>query len=800
MYKTMLQGNHAIARSVAFGVTAQQTRVRHVAKAALFANATLAALLAAGSPALADNHPVQHLGRTAAESGALQWPHNPAAPAGAPNVLLIMTDDVGYGASSTFGGPVPTPTFDALAQAGIRYNRFHTAALCSPTRAALLTGRNPHNVGMGNVTNIPTGYEGYTSVIPKSGGTVARILRDNGYNTAMFGKSHLTPEWEMSQAGPFDRWPTGLGFEYFYGFLSADTNQWMPSLVENTREIEPPHNDSSFIFEHAIADKAIGWIDQQHAAAPDKPFFVYYAPGAAHAPHQAPKAWLEKFRGQFDQGWDVQREQTFARQKALGVVPRDARLTPRPQGLPAWATLNADQKQLYARLMEAYAANLAYADHEIGRVIEHLRQNGELQNTLVIYIQGDNGGSAEGGLNGAIYEQSMVNRRSEELGYMLGQIDKIGGPTAYNLYPAAWGWAMNTPFPYYKQVASQFGGTRNGMVMSWPGHMQDSNRVRSQFAFVTDIMPTILEAAGVRQPTNIDGVTQKPIDGISLAYTFQQPVAPGQRHTQVFEMMENFGVYHNGWFAGVLPKRYPWAVYADIGGGDLDPDHRTWQLFNIDNDYSQSTDLGAADPAKLKEMQALFWDEAAKNHILPIHFGQGSEGRPSLTNGRTTFTYTPGISKIPEAAAPPTIGHSFAIKADLTVSGTPSGVVVTQGGRFGGYALYLKDGRPVFAYNAVPPDVFIVAGDAPLPSGPHELTADFAIDKPARGAGGMLTLRVDGKPIASGRIERTIPTWISFSEGLDVGRDTLTPVVDDYTVAASALPDGALKQVTITIK
>lgn len=766
---------------------------------ALIAAACWAALTISATAASAQTVPDQRRGRTAAQSDPAQWPRSPVAPAGAPNVLLIMTDDVGFGASSTFGGPIPTPTFDALAQTGIRYNRFNTAALCSPSRAALLTGRIPQNVGMGNVTNIPTGFDGYTTVIPPSGGTVARILRDNGYNTALVGKSHLTPEWETSQAGPFTRWPTGLGFEYFYGFLSADTSQWQPSLVENTREIEPPKSDPAFFFERAIADKAINWLTAQHAAAPDKPFFLYYAPGAAHAPNHAPADWIARFRGRFDDGWDVQRERTLSRQKAMRVVPRDAKLTPRPEGLPAWASLDPDQKRLYARLMEAYAANLAYADHQAGRVIEHLRQSGQLKNTLIIYIQGDNGGSAEGGLNGAIFEQSMVSSKAEDLGFMLRQIDKIGGPEAYNLYPAAWGWAMNTPFPYYKQVASQFGGIRNGMVISWPGRIEGSARVRSQFAYITDVMPTILEAAGIQPPNSIDGIAQKPIDGISLAYTFRQPDAPGRRQTQVFEMMENFGVYHDGWFAGVLPKRKPWAVYANIGGRDLGPDERTWQLFNLDKDFSQSTDLAAKAPARLKAMQDLFWDEAARNSILPIHFGQGAEGRPAL-NGRSTFTYTAGVTRVPEGAAPPTIGRSFEIRAQIDVTGAPGGVILAQGGRFGGYALYLKDGKPAFAYNAVPPDVFTVRSNVALAPGVHEVAMEFAIDAPRRGAGGIATLRVDGSVVASGRIERTNPTWISFAEGLDVGQDTLTPVVDDYSAETSALPAGVLKQVMVTVK
>ena len=501
----------------------------------------------------------------------VSWPATVAPKSDAPNIVVIMTDDVGFGASSTFGGPVPTPTFDALARDGLRYNRFHTTALCSPTRAALLTGRNPHNVGMGNVTNIPTGYPGYNTVIPKSAGTIAQILRKNGYNTAMFGKAHVTPEWEMSQAGPFDRWPTGLGFEYFYGFLSADTNQWAPSLVENTKPIAPPTNDPDYFFDKDIADKAIDWLKTQHAAAPNKPFMLYFATGAAHGPLHAPKEWLTRFRGKFDQGWDSTRAEIFAREKAMGIIPADAALTPRPASLPAWKSLNAKQKQLYARQMEAFAAALAFADEQIGRVITTLRENGELENTMIVYIQGDNGASAEGGLDGAAFEQSMINRSPEKFDFIYKHMDEIGGPFLYNLYPAAWGWAMNTPFPYYKQAASQLGGIRNGMVISWPAGIHETGGVRTQFAHVSDITPTILEVVGIARPEILDGERQMPLDGISLAYSFDHPEAPSRKRTQIFEMMENFGIYHDGWFAGVLPKRNPWQVYSDIGGTNLDP-------------------------------------------------------------------------------------------------------------------------------------------------------------------------------------------------------------------------------------
>ncbi|MFP5454261.1 MAG: arylsulfatase, partial [Alphaproteobacteria bacterium] len=589
------------------------------------------ALIAAGSPARAAVD-AGMVGKTVESSHAPEWPMSPKAASNAPNILVIMTDDVGFGVTQAFGGPVPTPAFDALAKQGLRYNRFNTTALCSPTRASLLTGREPHNVNMGNVTNLPTGYDGYTTVIPKSAATVAKLLKDGGYNTAMFGKGHLTPEWEMSAAGPHDRWPTGLGFEYFYGFLSADTSMWAPSIVENTVPVEPPHGDPGYHFERDMADHAINWLRTQRASAPDKPFFIYYAPGLAHTPHHVPKDWIARFKGQFDAGWDVVREQSFERQKALGIIPKDARLSPRPDSLPAWSSLTADQKRVYARLMEVFAASVAFSDYQTGRLIEEIRRSGDFDNTMIVYIQGDNGSSAEGGLNGLAFEQSSITGRKESFEELKSHFDDFGGPKVYNHFPAAWAWAMNSPFPWWKQIASQAGGTRNGMVISWPRRIRDGGAIRSQYAFVSDIAPTLLEAAGVIPPDHVDGVAQQPIDGISLAYSFEAPAAPSRRTTQVFEMMENFGIYHNGWMAGTLPKRLAWEVGAGVDRKlDLGPDQRKWTLFNLDKDFTTANDLAARNPAKLKEMQALFWKEAARNHILPIHdYSQGAAGRPSV--------------------------------------------------------------------------------------------------------------------------------------------------------------------------
>lgn len=744
---------------------------------------------------------VDSVGVTVAETHAPRWPAIKTAPEDAPNVLIIMTDDVGFGATSTFGGPIPTPTFDQLAEQGLRYNRFNTTALCSPTRASLLTGRYPHNVNMGNVTNLATGYDGYTTVIPDTAGTMAETLKQNGYNTAMLGKGHITPEWEMSIAGPYDRWPTGLGFEYFYGFLSADTSMWNPSVVENTRPVTVPINDPDYHFDKDMADKAIAWLEEQHAVAPDKPFFMYYAPGTAHTPHHAPKEWLEKFRGQFDRGWDVVREETFARQKSLGVIPANAQLTPRPESLPAWSSLSTDQQRLYTRLMEAFAAALAHADFQAGRVIEAIRQAGELDNTLVIYIQGDNGGSAEGTLNGMLYEQSMITGRTEELSELLEHIDDIGGPLLYNHIPAAWGWATNAPFPWWKQVASQAGGVRNGMVVSWPATIANGGEVRTQYTYVSDVMPTVLEAAGVEIPKVLHGIDQLDIDGLSFLDSFTQAGVASRRRTQVFEMMENFGVYHDGWIAGTLPKRNAWEVgVAGKRQLDIGPDEREWTLFNLEEDFSTAVDLAEAEPEKLAEMQRLFWEQARQNHILPIHdYGEGAEGRPSLGAQRTTFEYTVGLTRISEDAAPHTIGRSFTIDANIKVPSTgANGVVIAQGGRFGGYALYLHDGKPVFHYNAVGRDQFSVRAKQRLSPGAQRLTAAFVADENKPGTPGTLTLSVDGKEVASGRIGRTVAGWMSHTEGLDIGRDTITPVSADYNIADSVF-SGSINKVTVTV-
>ncbi len=727
------------------------------------------------------------------------WPSSPRAAKGAPNVLLIMTDDVGFGGSSTFGGAVPTAAFDALAKDGARYNQFNTAALCSPTRAALLTGRNPHAVGMGGVTNNSTSYPGYTSIIPESAATVADLLRAGGYSTAMFGKAHITPDWEQSPAGPFDRWPTGLGFDYFYGFLNADADQFVPAMIRNTTPVDPGTGRTDYILDEDLANEAIAWIEQNRSLAPEKPFFVYYAPGAAHTPHQAPQEWLEKFRGKYDGGWDRMREEIFARQKKMGVIPAHAKLTPKPQGIADWSSLTPDQKRLYARHMEAFAATLAFSDYQIGRVIQHLKDTGQFENTLIIYIQGDNGASAEGSPDGLLYEQSWLARTPEPMALKMANIDKIGTRDLYAHKPAPWAWAMNSPFQWYKQVASHFGGTRNGLVMSWPGHIRQGSAIRSQFHFVTDIMPTILEAAQVTPPDHFAGVKQQRIDGISMSYTFTQPAAPSHRTEQVMEMLMNFGIYKDGWFAGTTPARHPWETGKVI---DLTADERAWELYDITNDYSEANNLAAKEPGRLAAMQKLFWEKAADNQILPIHnsiAGFGTQGRPSLAEGRTEFIYRSRVRRVGLNTAPPIVNRSFTIEAEIVVPANGgTGAIIAQGGKYSGYSFAMVDGRLVFGHNAVPPHVSVVRATEPLAPGAHHVAVEFQYDGGGNGKGGIATILADGKQVAQGRIVQTMPRWLSHTEGLDIGADTTSPVLPDY--ASPAEFPGEIRQVKIILK
>jgi arylsulfatase A-like enzyme len=745
------------------------------------------------------------IGRTAKDSKP-DFPKGVEAPKGAPNILLILTDDVGFGASSPFGGPIQTPNVQQLADSGLRYNTFHTTALCSPTRAALITGRNHHTNASGVITEMATGYPGYNSLIPRSSGSVGEGLRENGYNTSWFGKMHNVPDWMSSQAGPFDLWPSGLGFEYFYGFLGGDTDQWHPALFENTKPIEPaPYlGNANYILDHDLADKAIAWMRMQHSLAPSKPWFLYYATGTAHAPHHAPKEWIAKYKGQFDQGWDKVREETLARQIKLGIVPANTQLTKRPEQLPAWDSLSADQKRLYAHMMEVYAGALSYADNQIGRLLDAARESGQLENTLVIFIMGDNGASAEGTMQGTTNEvATAANGVTESLPYLLSMMDQLGGPTTYNHYPVGWAHAMDSPMQWTKQVASHFGGTRNGMVISWPARIKDKGGIRPQFSHVIDIVPTIYEATGITPPTVMDGAQQKPLEGVSLVYTFDDANAPTRHSTQYFELVGNRAIYKDGWMASTTPLRLPWVT----SGYEPNPDDFKWELYNINEDFSQANNLAEKNPGKLKELQDAFDVEAKKYNVYPLDSSFASRAdpaiRPSLTSGRSEFTYYPGMVRIPEGSAPNFKNKSWAIAAEVTIPEKgANGVLATIGGRFGGWALLMQDRKPQFVYalSNQTKHKFRVASNQPIPAGNHVVRFSFKYDGGGIGKGATGTLFVDGKQVAEGRIPQTVPIRFSLDETFDVGEDTGTPVVEDYVGKMPFPFTGTLKKFVVILE
>ena len=743
------------------------------------------------------------IGRTVKDSTP-DFPKSIEAPAGAPNVLLIMTDDVGFGASSAFGGPIQTPNFQRIADSGLRYNMFHTTALCSPTRAALITGRNHHTNASGVITEFATGYPGYNSLVPKSSGSVGEVLKENGFNTSWFGKMHNVPDWMSSEAGPFDLWPSGLGFEYFYGFLGGDSDQWHPALYENTRPIEPYLGNPLYILDRDLADKAISWLRMQHALAPNKPWLLYYATGTAHAPHHAPKEWIAKYRGQFDQGWDKVREETLARQIKLGVVPANTQLTKRPDGIPAWDSLSADQKRLYARMMEVYAGALSHADYQIGRLLDAVQESGQLENTLVIFLMGDNGASAEGTLQGTTNEvATAANSVTESLPYLLSMIDELGGPLTYNHYPVGWAHAMDAPMQWTKQVASHFGGSRNGMVISWPARIKDRGSLRSQFCHVIDIVPTIYEAAGITPPTVMDGVQQKPLEGVSLVYTFDNANAPTRHSTQYFELVGNRAIYKDGWMASTTPLRLPWATI----GFEPNPDDFKWELYNINEDFSQANNLAEKNPNKLKELQDAFDVEAKKYNVYPLDSSFASRAdpaiRPSLTRGRTEFTYYQGMVRIPEGSAPNFKNKSWAIAAEVTVpDNLANGVLATIGGRFGGWALLMEGGKPEFVYalSNQPEHKFWIASNQPIPAGNHVVRFEFKYDGGGIGKGATGTLFVDGTAVAEGRIAQTVGVRFSLDETFDVGSDMGTPVVEDYVDKMPFAFTGTLKKFVVVLE
>jgi arylsulfatase len=720
------------------------------------------------------------------------WPPRVVPPKGAPNVLLIMTDDVGFGAPSTFGGVIPTPALDRIAKMGLRYTNFHSTALCSPTRAALITGRNHHSVGFGVISEASTGYPGYNSIISKDSATIGTILRDNGYGTSWFGKNHNTPDFVASQAGPFDQWPVGMGFEYFYGFVGGDTSQWQPSLTRNTTPIYPYVGKPEWNLITAMADEAVGWLNQLNELAPDKPFFCYYVPGGTHAPHHPTPEWVKKVSDMhlFDKGWNALREQIFANQKKLGVIPQDAKLTPWPKDiLKEWDALTADEKKLFIRQADVYAAYLAYTDHEIGRVIQAVEDLGKLDNTLIIYISGDNGSSAEGTPIGTPNECASFNAVNFPVERQLKEFyDVWGSDKTYPHMAVGWTWAFDTPFKWTKQVASHFGGTKQGMCMAWPNRIKDAGGIRHQFHHVIDVVPTILEVTGLPAPTMVNGIGQRPIDGVSMAYTWDKgnAKAPSRHKTQYFEMMGNRALYHDGWVACTTPVQPPWEFASKEPPRDVANGYK-WELYDLTKDWTEDNDLAKTNPDKLRELQELFLVEASKYQVFPLDntgMPRMVSPKPSLTAGRSVFIYTRPVTGIPHGDAPSTIARSFTITADVEVpQGGAEGMLNTNGGRFGGYGLYLLKGKPVFVHNLVDFARFRWEGKEALAPGKHTVAFDFTYDGPGLGKGGTGVLKVDGKEVANQKVPHTTPFVFQWDETFDVGSDTGTGVDDrDYQV------------------
>ncbi|MFM8442724.1 MAG: arylsulfatase [Methylococcus sp.] len=719
------------------------------------------------------------------------------APADAPNVLIVLIDDFGFGQSSAFGGPIPMPTVERLARNGLRYNQFHTTAVCSATRMALLTGRNHHTGNMGSITETATGFPGNTGQRPNSVAPLAEMLRLNGYSTAAFGKYHETAPWEVSLSGPTDRWPTRSGFDKFYGFIGGETNQWAPLIYDGLTRIERPKTPG-YHFMQDMTDQAIDWVHFQQALTPDKPFFMYFAPGATHAPHHVPQEWIAKFKGQFDQGWDKLREATLNRQKQLGIVPANTPLAPKPAAIQDWDQLSAAEKKLFARQMEVFAAYAAYTDQEIGRLIKAIEDMGEADNSLIFYVLGDNGASAEGGMSGMFNEHTYFAGVQESVADILKHYDQLGGPQSYNHYAAGWAVAGDTPFTWTKQVASSFGGTRNGLVVHWPRRIAAKGELRTQFHHVIDIAPTILEAAGLPEPSSVNGAPQTPIEGVSLAYTFGAPEAPTRHGTQYFEMMGNRAIYHDGWLAGTVHKA-PWEPKPRAA---LAEDR--WELYDTRNDFSLTNDLSQRDPERLKTLQALFMTEAARYHVLPID-DRGIErtnpkiaGRPDLMGDRTSLTLYEGMTGMSENVFINIKNRSHTITAELELPKTPAnGVILAQAGRFGGWSLYLKKGKPVYTYNWLGLERYTLTAKQALPPGKTTLRFAFAYDG-GLGQGGEGALYVNGQAVAAGRIGKTQPFIFSGDEGADVGLDEGTPVTEEYREGDNAFT-GKIVKVTVEV-
>jgi arylsulfatase A-like enzyme len=712
-------------------------------------------------------------------------------PEQAPNVLVVLIDDVGFGASSAFGGPCATPTGERLAAGGLRYNRFHTTALCAPTRQALLTGRNHHSVGMGSITETATSAPGNSSLRPNTKAPVAMTLKLNGYSTAQFGKCHEVPVWQSSPMGPFDAWPSGGGgFETFYGFIGGENNQWEPALYEGTTPVEPPATpEEGYHLTEDLADHAISWIRSQKSLMPDRPFFVYFAPGATHAPHHVPKEWADKYAGKFAEGWDVQRERTFARQQELGVIPADAELTPRHTEIPSWDDMPGELKPVLEREMEVYAGFLEHTDHHVGRIVDAIEDLGVLDNTLIYYIIGDNGASAEGTMNGAFNEMANFNGMAalETPAFMMSKLEELGSPTSYNHYAVGWAWAMDTPFQWTKQVASHWGGTRNGTIVHWPDGIDERGGLRSQFTHCIDIAPTILEAAGLPEPTSVNGVQQSPMEGTSMLYTFRDPAAAERHDLQYFEMFGNRGVYFKGWSA-VTKHRTPWQL---VGGTVPAFDDDVWELYDGRTDYSQARDLSAQDPERLHELQRLWLIEAVKYNVLPIDDRTGDRlnpelaGRPTLIRGNSQMFFA-GMGRLSESSVVSIKNKSFSVTAEIDVpDGGADGVIIAQGGRFGGWSLYAEGGTATFVYNVLGIQHFTVAATKPIPAGTHQVRMEFAYDGGGLAKGGDVTLYYDGDAVGSGRVGATQPMIFSADETTDVGYESGTAVSPDYAPQTS---------------
>lgn len=732
------------------------------------------------------------------------WPPTVVPPKEAPNVLLIMTDDVGFGAPSTFGGTIPTPALDRIASMGLRYTQFHSTALCSPTRASLITGRNHHAAHYGVIAEQSTGYPGYDSIIQKDTASIGEILKQNGYATSWFGKNHNTPDWQATMLGPFDNWPIGYGFQYFYGFVGGDTSQWQPNLFRNTTPIEPFLGKPGWNLTTAMADEAITYINHLNELNPDQKFFVYYVPGGTHAPHHPTPEWIAKFKGKFDHGWGVERERIFANQKRLGVIPANAKLTPWPESLPKWETLSDEDKKLFSRQAEVYAAYLAYTDHEIGRVIQAVDDLGKLDNTLIIYISGDNGGSAEGSTIGTPNEVAIFNGYVLPVNEQMKFYDVWGSDETYPHMSVAWSWAFDTPFQWTKQVASHFGGTRQGVAIAWPKRIKDRGGIRTQFHHIIDIAPTILEATGILEPYMVNGIAQRPIEGVSMVYTWEKENArvPSRRKTQYFEMMGNRAIYHDGWIASTTPVAPPW----EMGLGQLPSDvmnSYNWELYNLNDDPTQFNNIAANNPKKLRQMQDIFIMEATKYNVFPLDNSVVQRlraPRPRLGPNRNTYTYKGKISQVPHGAAPQLLDRSYTITAEVEIpKNGAEGVLVTQGGRFGGYGFYLLKGKPVFVWNFYNFERVRWEGAQTVAPGKHTVEFDFRYNGPGIGKGGEGVLKVDGKVVASKKIPHTIPFILQWDEAFNVGLDTGTPVNDeDYQIPFEFT--GKIKTLTIHLK